>query len=157
MVFNFGQYRIDVDVDMTKNFYKNADKVSEGCSCAGCKNFEQAAEYLPVAMKMFFDNLGIDYQKACECYVNCSNSDGTLLYGGFYHICGTLLSGNSAWVEIDKNCSHLDENIMFKVTDDFQVSFQDEVGLLEEDFPNPVIQLEFLANIPWVLVEKCPY
>lgn len=157
MIFNFGQYRIDVDVDKTKFFYEKATRVSEGCSCVNCQNYEQAEEYLPELVQRFFDTLGIDYKKACECYVNCSNNDGTLFYGGFYHICGTMLSGNSAWIDVNENCSHLDESAMFKITDDFKVSFQDEVSLLEEEFPNPVIQIEFLANIPWVLKGECPY
>lgn len=45
------------------------------------------------------------YESADLVSEGCS-CDGSLLYGGFYHICGTLLRGKSAWVKIDEHtCS----------------------------------------------------
>ncbi len=38
----------------------------------------------------FSTDIGVDMRKACECYVN---DDGTLFYGGFYHLCGILSEG----------------------------------------------------------------
>ncbi len=157
MIFDFGRYSVEIDVNKTKQFYEKARLISQDCSCDGCQNYELAFEYLPDSVKTFFDTLGVDYKRACECYVNTKNSDGTLLYGGFYHICGTVLSGSSAWVEKNNNSSFWDENLTYKIDDGFQVSFQNVVYALEEGFPDPVIQLEFLAIIPWVLNRECPY
>lgn len=42
MIFKFGQYKVDIDVEKTKNFYENAEPVSKSCSCDGCLNFEKA-------------------------------------------------------------------------------------------------------------------
>ena len=38
----------------------------------------------------------LDMKEVCECYVNCADNDGDLLYGCFYHVCGALLDGESA-------------------------------------------------------------
>lgn len=157
MVVKFGQYIIDLDIEKTKYFYENAEPVSKGCSCDGCLNFEKAIDVLPQTVREFFANLGVDMSKVCECYVNCTNEDGTLSYGGFYHICGTLLDGESAWKKISDTTSCWDESATFSVSSNFHISVQKDIALLEADFPLPAIQLEFSANIPWVLEKENTY
>lgn len=157
MVLKFGEYEIDVDIQKTRSFYENAKFISEECSCDGCQNFEKAVDVLPQSVKVFFSDLGINMKKICECYVNVVNEDESLLYGGFCHICGTLLSGNGAWVKIDKNTAYWKKDSTFSVSQNFHISFQDNISLLEKDFPLPVIQLEISANIPWVLEKENPY
>ena len=93
MIFQFGEYKIDVDVEKTRQFYDRAKTVSEGCQCDGCLNFERAVDKLPQNIRDFFSALGVDMKKICECYVYCAKDENTLYYGGFCHICGTLLSG----------------------------------------------------------------
>lgn len=157
MVFEIGQYKLDIDVVKTKYFYKNADVVSKSCSCDGCLNFEKAISELPTTVITFFTNLGIDMRKVCECYVNDADDNGNLLYGGFYHVCGTLLEGKSAWRKINKSFLHWDSKSGISISSDFCVSFQKDTALLEEEFPHPAIQLDFSAKIPWVLKKRNPY
>ena len=157
MRLTFGSYEIDVDAAKTRAFYAAAQTVSEACGCDGCRNFEQAAASLPAEVGAFCEALGVDLRKVCECYVNTVNPDGTLLYGGFCHICGTLLRGESAWQRQSDTEAIWAEDIAFPVTEAFRVSFQKEVLLLEPGFPKPVIQLEFSAGIPWVLIGEHPW
>ncbi len=157
MIFQFGQYKIDVDVEKTKRFYDGAERVSQKCSCDGCLNFEKAVDKLDAAVIKLFTDLGVDLKKACECYACCTNKDGTLTYGGFTHVCGTLIEGESAWRNINEAHLYLKEADMFSVTPDFQVSFQEEIDLIEADFPRPVLQLEFSSSIPWVIDKKNTY
>lgn len=154
MIFECGSYKIDVDVDRTKQFYETASRVSEGCSCSGCRNYEKAVQKFPTVITDFFAGLGIDMRCVCEVYVNYANPDGSLFYGGFYHLCGTLLSGKSAWVPTSSTSSYWKDDRTFPVTDNFHISFQQECDLLEKDFPLPALQLELSANIPWVLPEE---
>jgi len=157
MIFEFGQYKVDIDVDKTRSFYENAPFVSEGCSCSGCRNYEKAIIVLSTEVTGFFSDLGVDMRKVCEVYVNYCNSDGTLFYGGFYHLCGTLLAGDSAWVPINTSTSYWKKEQAFQVTNDFHISFKRDYDLLEADFPRPVLQLEISSNIPWVLHEENKY
>lgn len=69
------------------------------CSCDACRNFENAVDALPKTIGTFFAMLGVDMKKACEVYLNCTNQDGMVLDGGFYHVCGKVLEGKSAWVK----------------------------------------------------------
>ena len=157
MIFEFGQYLIDVDINKTRLFYENACVVSRGCSCKGCRNYEKAVDILSPQIILFFSRLGVDMRKVCEVYVCTDNSDGTLLYGGFYHLCGTLLNGKSAWVSLNQAVSHWENDQAFEVENGFHISFRQECDLLEGNFPTPALQLEISANIPWVLEEENDY
>lgn len=63
MIFQFGEYKIDVDVEKTRQFYDRAKTVSEGCQCDGCLNFERAVDKLPQNIRDFFSALGVDMKK----------------------------------------------------------------------------------------------
>lgn len=164
MIFQFGKFRVDIDVERTREFYKKLENLSEGCNCTDCRNYEKAMEYVPDKVVHFFDAIGINIKKPAEVYTNITNPDNTVFYGGFYHLCGELLAGDSAWVgesskeEQDLTVSHWEQANTYPVTRDFYVSFQKECALVEEGFPAPVLQLEIAANIPWVLEEEntCP-
>ncbi len=149
MIFKFGQYNVDVDTERTRAFYRTAPRVTETCGCDGCRNFERAADELPDAVGMFFDRLGADLKKVCECYVNGPTEDGMLLYGGFCHLCGSLVSGGSTSVWQD--------GAAYPVTETFRVSVQQNTDLLEDGFPQPAVQMEFSAKIPWLLDRENPY
>ena len=151
MIFKFEPYEINVDIEKTRAFYENAELVSEQCTCDGCQNFAKAVDILPESVKGFFTSLGIDMRKAAECYVYNKNEDGSLFYGGIYHLCGTILRGKSTEVTFS------DGTCWKEITLDFQIAFGDNICLLEEDFPLPVIQLNITANIPWVLEKENPY
>lgn len=154
MLFEFGQYKTDIDVEKTKHFYEKAEFVSKSCSCDGCLNFEKAIDILPNSVTKFFANIGVDMRKVCECYVNYTKDEKTLMYGGFYHLCGNLLEGKSAWKIIDDRTAYWSNDEAYAIDPNFHISFQKDIVLLEPDFPLPVIQLDFSASIPWVLEKK---
>lgn len=141
MVFQFGQFKVDIDVEKTQEFYKSMNLVSKGCQCSGCRNYEIAIDILPNEVKNFFDTIGIDMKKVTEVYVNVANPDNSLYYEGFYHLCGSLLQGESE----------------YSLTKDFYISFQEDCVLMEDGFPTPALQLEISANIPWALNEDNTY
>lgn len=157
MVFQFGQYEVDIDVQRTKEFYSQTESVGETCPCDGCKNFECAVDALPKSVLTFFSDLGIDMKKICRCCVYCKNEDGSLLYGGFYHACGVARKGDSAWVKVNENLAYWENTLTFSISPNFHVSVRDKADLLEEGFPMPVIQLDILANIPWMLDTENTY
>lgn len=66
LVFQFGEYKIDVDVEKTKQFYNRAKTVSEECQCDGCFNFERAVDELSQNIRDFFSALGVDMKKSAN-------------------------------------------------------------------------------------------
>ncbi len=160
MLFTFGQWQIDVDVGRTSAFYRHANKMTDCCACYDCCNYEQATELFPNEVQEFFANLGVDLKKTAEVWETDTNDGGkTVNYSGFYHLCGTVLSGESCWVSVYKNKKaetfHLDEDGLYQIAEGFSVGFHDNCSLMEEKFPSPAIQMEIAFRCPWVL--ETPY
>lgn len=149
MIFEFGPYRVDVDVDRTRQWYKTEPTASQCCDCDGCVNFDRAADLFPERVKSFFTALGADAKKPIEVFVNHTNKDGTLFYGGWYHLCGMLLSeGEELW--------QVTEGESFGPRG-FQIFFKGDLDCVQENCPRPVVQMEINADIPWVLEKENTY
>ena len=161
MIFRFGNYTLDVDVERTRAFYARGDvkTTSQQCICAGCQNFDKAILEMPAAVTDFLESLGLDPRKPAEAFdvMGGLAEDGKVLYNGFYHLCGVRLQGEDAWVKIAKDMKHLDGDRMYAVDGDFKVSFEEEVCLLHEAFPTPVLQMEFDARLPVALAGGYDY
>ena len=156
MIFRFSDFVIDVDVERTREFYSREDveTTSEKCTCQGCQNYDKAILAASETVVDFLRSLGIDPCKPAEVFDFMGSQldeDGKVLYNGFYHICGTRLQGEDAWVHTGKDMMHLDGDKMYVVDDFFKVSFEEQVFLLHEKFPTPVLQMEIDAHLPWVL------
>ncbi len=152
MLVSVGCFLLDVDLERTRRFYETAEPNGARCACDGCQNFDRAVVVLPGEIRAFFESLGVDLRKVCEVYVNCTNGDGTVEYGGFCHLCGTLLAREPGKDKLSGRSP-----CWYALSPDFRVCFHDAPQLLEDAFPTPVLQLDFLANIPWVLEKENPY
>lgn len=157
MIFEFDNYKIDIDIEKTKNFYNRAEKITASCDCQGCRNYEKWAELPDSEPSQILKRMGIMMEKASEVYINCPNEDDSVLYGGFYHICGSILQGCQVWDKSSENHGTLSQMSFVDLCDGFQVAFTGDATLLEKDFPKPVIQMEILANTPWLLSEPLDF
>ncbi len=133
MDISFGHFRLNINTEKTRAIYKNLKRLSQACGCSGCRNFEKAADSMPDEVKRFFDSIGIDMKKPTEVYVNEVNSDGLLIYGGFYHLCGTLLTGESAWTKIPSETEgtetfYWEASKTYSVSKGFDVCFQKKLS-----------------------------
>lgn len=163
MIFTFGKFTINVDIEKNREFYHTAETPTEGCVCDGCRNFEKAVDSFPKSVKEFFENLGIVPEKPAEVYVNCSEENGKkLFYGGFYHLCGTVLDGDNAWktqiIDSTTSISHIDQDYLYEIDAGFYVTFcTGGTTMLEDGFPEPVITMDIEFHIPWVLDTENTY
>lgn len=161
MIFKFGSYIADIDVEKTKLAYKNKLYVSEGCLCQGCRNFEKAIQNVSEEVEDFFNGIGVDLKKASNVFLCCQNDEKTILYNGFYHICGEILQGENAWTINGKTEKAItkfwNDEETFKINNEFQISLSDECVLLDEEFPLPAFQLDFFATLDWAIDEECKY
>lgn len=159
MIFRFSDYVLDIDVERTRAFYAREDVriTSEQCSCQGCQNYDKAILAMPVSVLNFLESLGIDPRKPTEVYdvMGQLDEDGKAWYNGFYHVCGVRLQGEDAWVGIAEDLKHLDENKMYTVDESFKASFEEKALMIHKAFPEPVLQMEIDARLPWVL--PAPY
>lgn len=160
MLFHFGQFEINTDVDKNRAIYKELPLISDNCQCTGCINYQKAIVTSPKEVISFFKALGMNIQKPSEMSVYCSEENGKkLFYGGFYHLTGKIIAGKSAWRSLEDGTDSLwwDISRTHALTEDFRISFQSNCSLVEREFTVPTIQMEVEFHVPWVLEEENQY
>ena len=153
MIFAFGAFSVDVDVERTRKYYaESARTLTEGCDCIACQNFVKAYQNIDPRIRDFFDSLGVDPRKAPDMSAMHGDAKTNMMYYlGWCHLCGTVISGESAWVpDSDRSC-HWEEERAFAVTETCRVSVNNQCALVDDSFPRPVLQLEVDIQVPWVL------
>jgi hypothetical protein len=130
------QWEVEFDKEVTTQAYLN---LPNQCSCAYCRNFQMVFQTLDPEFVTLLQRLGIDPAQPAEIVHYSANSDGTHHYGWWYHLVGQIISGTESWEDFAKG---------------MQIEFRNKDELAPKDFPRPIIQLEFLSNLPWVLAEK---
>ncbi len=142
MKVKFGSFHLEIDPHRTAAFYETMKNAACRCACLNCKNYECAADTLSDEVIEFFTSIGVNIKKPIEIYVNHINSDGTLCYCGFYHLCGTMPDAENK------------QQKEYPLSDEFFIQFENTCDDMEDGFPTPAIQLNIRANLPWMLEEK---
>ncbi|WP_148927494.1 hypothetical protein [Paenibacillus methanolicus] len=137
-------WEIEVDYSKTKEYYSN-HKIDDDCTCTSCMNYRFNCKQFSNELLEFFEGLGIDPSKEGEFMDFGVSKEGSVIYMGFYHLVGRILDGpdyvDDKWEELN----------LFKINE-FEFGFSSlELRCVPDDFPDPVIQLEFKAILPWLL------
>lgn len=135
---------LDIDSEKTKKYYDSIT-IEDNCTCAYCRNYIKACESFSKDVLDFYKLLGIDPQKEGE-FMEYKIDINKHLYSGFYHLIGEIVkrpSNKKTWDDL--NIINVD-NVKFV--------FTDKLDLVPDNFPKPVIQLEFEVVLPWLLNEN---
>lgn len=137
---------LEVDFTRTHEYYSNHN-IDDDCKCTSCKNYRVNCQYFSSQLMEFFQSLGVDPSKEGEFMEFGPSKDGNVIYMGFYHLVGKIIDGPD-YVE-DKW-----EQINLLKIDQYEIGFSSkEIRCLRDDFPRPVIQLEFKTILPWIIDE----
>ena len=152
MLFSFGPYQIDVDVEKTAAFYRDkAVPTSEQCRCDGCQNYDKAILQASPAVLRFLRSLGMIPGRPGEVFgvTGEVEADQTYWYSGWYHLVGRLISQpEKTNQETEENCYCPDPDF------DFRVWFTDDrhfMGWIEKEFPEPILEMSISTRLPWVI------
>ncbi|MGG0176460.1 hypothetical protein [Gottfriedia acidiceleris] len=138
-----GNWLIEVDIDRTREFY---NKEMEVCKCLYCKNYLGATEYFKPTVNDIFEKLGINSVKPAHLSEFPTEITMRRLYIGNYYFVGRVVEGEL--------CSNTHFNKMNTIEiENFIFGFSEELEFLPEDLPDPVLQISFEAEIPWILKE----
>ena len=152
MLFEFGNFLVDVDVERTKEFYdKHGKTVMEDCGCINCRNYYDAILRASDEVKSFFTSLGIDAQKSPEATWWNTDENGIAYYSLCFHVVGTLIKSVDIYRPVGENGFEQILENFHEIDKDFRIGFTSKIALLKKDFPQPCIQLEIDAHLPWVL------
>lgn len=144
----FGNYRLLVDIEKTQAYYDAYPLPWVTCTCAGCRNFVQAAKLFPAEVQDFFAQLGVELEKPAEtCWYPGTQTEAR--GDAWYHLCGKILDrieppGNRLFGE------------WLDVTEKFHAAFRPKCYALPDDFPQPCFQMDVYFWQPWVLEEPNP-
>lgn len=152
MIFEYGSFCVDIDVELTKAFYdKSAKTVIEDCGCVNCRNYYEAILNTSDKVLSFFKSLGIDPQKSPEAICWDTDKNRSAHYSIIFHLVGTLVNSVEIYRPTGENAiTQIIENF-FEIDNEFKAGFTSNIDLLEKDFPEPCVQLEIDARLPWVL------
>ena len=148
MIFEFGHQKVDIDVERTRQFYLE-DGILD-CPCDDCVNYVNAVDKLPEPVKSFFDNIGVNIKNPAEISTLCAVSEKTVVYHGFYYVCGNVLDNDNLGEEFDE-----DDESYYAIAPHFWAYFLRKLALPEDTLPEPLVWLEFTGRIPWVLDKPC--
>jgi hypothetical protein len=133
-------WRIEYDRPATVAAYAQSPATGpESCGCDPCRNWAATRErLLPPDFRGLLDRLGIPFDREAEVYHNCRLESGLHSYGAWYHFVGRVLVGERGG----------SPNVTFGP---FSVYFHSRPTLLPEAFAGgPAVQLEVVAEVPWV-------
>jgi hypothetical protein len=151
-----GRWEINYDSEATRNAYARVLAGGpEECGCEHCLNFVAARMqvYPPKALELL-ERLGISPNREVEIYYMAPLPSGSHLYGGWFHFIGSILSGADAARQVAENIWQPDLEL---AGENFSLGFSSRLALVRGPFAgSPLVQLEFTANVPWVLASSEP-
>ena len=156
MVFDFEKYVIDIDIEKTAAYYRAEHRIT--CDCLGCRNFDWVATELPSEVLAFFEKLGVDPAKPEILSIDYAPSKETIAYSGCYYLCATLIRGEDPWKQVETGVFRLDESSVLPIGRDYSVWFSEpRYGIIDPNFPKPVLELRFSCILPWQMEQLHSY
>ena len=131
---------IEYDKIETKKAYEKCKSLIHICNCISCRNYYNASPYFENAIKALFEKFDIDIQKPVDMYDIPTSKDGKLLYNGVYYIVGKIIKSK--------------DNHMYRITDDLEIRFNNNLSLKNENFSKNSFEMEILFWAPWVMDDK---
>ncbi|MBT9248538.1 hypothetical protein [Bacillus halotolerans] len=133
-----GDWVIEADVEETRRQYEK--DIDDMCECLLCENYREAMKILPREKAQMLEDFGLQPSVCTD--INEFGQEGDLhLYVASYFIVGRIIEGKKEW-DPDRNWY-----ISFEVPRDDH--------FIPEGFPKPVLQLDCVTLLPWIMEE--PY
>ena len=138
------KWLLEVDTEKTRELYKKGVDV---CDCLYCKNFVESCKYINPSVNKLLKKLEINPTMPAHLTPFEMEETMTMPYAGHYHISGRVLEGElvtpTTWNE--SNTVEIGN---------FTFGFSNELEFLPKNFPSPILQIDFVADIPWIIEEN---
>jgi len=143
-------WALEVDRDLTRQTY--AAVVGGGanaCVCNDCKNYAAYRDHIfPAEIAALLADLGIDYRKEVEALRYEVLPTGLHHVAGWFHFKGRVLAGPDYREPLPGGGHTLH---LTSVAPDFSIGFAAGSDLAHFEDKTGLVQVEFEANIPWVI------
>jgi hypothetical protein len=148
---NIFRWSLEVDPQTTRAAHALLNRGgAEECGCDPCRNFIAARDQVFTAeFILLLRALGVDPRREVEVYHNARLPSGLHCYGGWFHAVGKIAAGGECWREV-KPRIRIPE--LESLSPQLAIGFQLECALVREPFRGlSLIQVEFQAEVPWVI------
>jgi hypothetical protein len=152
----FRRWEVTCDPEATRKAYAVISMGgTEECGCEPCLNFVAARiqAYSPDVLSLF-EKLGISANREADASHFARLESGRHFYVGWFQFVGSILSGAEAARQVAENTWRPD---LEKIGEHFSLGFSSKLALVRKPFIKfPLVQLEFTAEVPWVLTTPEP-
>lgn len=135
-----GNIVFQADKERTARYYSSLKDMDIKCKDKGVINYVKNIPSFSAELKEFFSSLGIDPKKeGMIASINKAKDGDKIMYNGIYHFIGKASAENL--------------NKVFEISE-VTFSLTHDLSNVPEDFPDPILQLEFLTAFDWLLDES---
>ncbi len=155
----FRKWEIAADPDATRDAYQAIEiGWPEFCGCVHCRNFERARPTVyPTEALDLMARLGIPPTLEQEVVPIEPLSAEVYFYTGSFSLVGELTSGPDFWRPNPGGGLMNDRDATAYLTDQFRMGFTTRLTRTPKPFRGQnVVQLEFAAEVPWVIPKRMP-
>jgi len=152
-ILRVGRWRVRADVQRTRKAHANLARGGAAeCGCSGCRNFEALrSQWLEGPVGRVLESLGIEPAYEVEVFHSARLASGLHLYGGWYHFVGSIESGDEAWVR-DGDSDSVRVARFEPLSATLRIGLHTDIDLPRPTFDDlPLVQLDFEAELPWVI------
>jgi hypothetical protein len=146
----YKDWGFEVDLDLTRQTYKNISvSGAENCICNDCKNYVAYRDKVfSDEIRSLFKDLGIDYKKEVEITLFEILPGGHHHIGGWFHFKGSIKTGKNYRIPLLSGGHIID---LTPITENFSIGFTEGGDLTFFSDKKGLVQVEFMAKIPWVI------
>lgn len=155
----FRKWELAADPAATEEAYAGIEVGwPEFCGRAHCKNFEQARPTVyPRDALELMQLLSIPPTREQEVVPVEPLGDRAYIYTGSFSFVGTLVSGPDFWKPKPGGGLMNDRDATEFLDEKFRMGFTNHLTRTPKPFSGkPVVQLEFAAEVPWVMPNRMP-
>lgn len=132
----FGPWTIAVDPEATARANAALVPGTVRCGCFFCKQFRHGRASGDFQFFKDLERLSLDAERETEVTHFRELEDGSHLFLGWYHIVGEIAGGPP-------------EGVFHRWSDDVEVTVARRRDALPSGFPDPTLQIDFIARLPW--------
>jgi hypothetical protein len=153
MQTTIARWLIDHDPAATRQCFARLP-VGSGCTCNECRNFDAAVgRMFPEDFIALCHLLGVDPTKPSELAHCCGDASGQHQTSGWFHFVGSIMTGDDVIKWSGNHGTYQFE----KLASGCEFGFSSRLALIPVVFEGlPLVQLEFVTHVPWVLAEAEP-
>jgi hypothetical protein len=157
---SYKKWVLQVDREATREAYAATPSGgSDECGCLYCQNFAAAREHLyPEEFLALLEQLGIDYRKEVEVWEASAPNARIRFCSGWFHFVGKILSTDNRETPRRVTLAQTHTKLLEgqePIGGNFALGFSNRRDVISDAFEkHSVVQLDFSAEVPWVLEEE---